>query len=314
MEPVVRARGLTKRYGDQVAVRELDLAVPASSIVGVIGPSGSGKTTTVRMLLGAEVPSAGEVLVFGQTPWTFDSAQRERIGYMPQLSVLYPHLSVQENLHFVASVYGLPLRRRRRLAEVLDFVELTEHRRKLLRQTSGGMQRRVALAATLLHEPELMFMDEPTAGIGPIQRRKFWDHFQSLKDAGRTLVVTTQYVSEASYCDLVAVLVDGRLIAFDPPDALRQRAFGGEVVTLTATAPFDPLLIRRLHELESVRTVAQEGDDGRSLRIVVDEAGTAIPRLQDWFSGRDAELVSISQDHPPFDEVFVRLVEQSSHA
>ena len=294
-------------------MRGLDLEVPAGKIVGVIGPSGSGKTTTVRMLLGAEVPSDGEVTVFGQAPWTFDAAQRERIGYMPQLSVLYPHLSVQENLQFVASVYGLPLRRRQRLGEVLDFVELTEHRRKLLRHTSGGMQRRVALAATLLHEPDLLFLDEPTAGIGPIQRRKFWDHFESLKDAGRTLVVTTQYVSEAAYCDLVAVLVQGRLIALQAPDALRQQAFGGDVVTLTGAEPFDPLVVRQLHGLEPVRTLSPEGDDGRGLRVVVDEAGAAIPRLQDWFSRRDVQLESISHEHPPFDEVFVRLVEQSSH-
>lgn len=311
MEPVVRAWGLTKKYGQQVAVRDLDLEVPAGRIVGVIGPSGSGKTTTVRMLLGAEVPSSGEVTVFGQPPWTFDPVQRERIGYMPQLSVLYPHLSVQENLQFVASVYGLPLRRARRLAEVLDFVELTEHRRKLLRQTSGGMQRRVALAATLLHEPDLLFLDEPTAGIGPIQRRKFWDHFTALKEAGRTLVVTTQYVSEAAYCDLVAVLVEGRLIAFEPPQVLRQQAFGGDVVTLTSAQPFEPFLIRRMHELPFVRRVAPEGDDGRGLRVVVDQAGTSIPRLQDWFSSCDVHLESISQDHPPFDEVFVKLVEQA---
>lgn len=312
MEPVIRARALTKTYRGQDAVHELSLEVPAGKIVGVVGPSGSGKTTTVRMLLGAEVPSDGEVLVFGQAPWTFSPAQRQRIGYMPQLSVLYPHLSLRENLQFVASVYGLPLRRRRRLREVLDFVDLTEHRRKLLRETSGGMQRRLALAAALVHEPELLFLDEPTAGIGPIQRRTFWARFTTLKDAGGTLVVTTQYVSEAEYCDLVALLVEGRLVAWDHPDALRREAFGGDVVTLTPTQPLEPAVVDELRALPSVHEVAREGDDG--LRVVVEQADTAIPRLQNWFSTRDLHLESIRQHHPPFDEVFVSLVEHAPNA
>lgn len=313
-EPVVRARALTKTYQGQAAVRDLSLAVPAGTIVGVVGPSGSGKTTTVRMLLGAEAPTDGEVLVFGTAPWAFTPAQRQRLGYMPQLSVLYPHLSLQENLHFVASVYGLPLRRRRRLREVLDFVELSEHRRKLLRETSGGMQRRLALAAALVHEPDLLFLDEPTAGIGPIQRRTFWAHFTALKEAGRTLVITTQYVSEAAYCDLVAVIVAGRLVALDHPDGLRQKAFGGDVVTLTTTAPLDPLVIGDLRAMPSVREASREGTEGRGLRVVVEQADTAIPRLQDWFSARRISLESIREHHPPFEDVFVHLVEQSSHA
>ncbi|HVM14335.1 MAG TPA: ABC transporter ATP-binding protein [Egibacteraceae bacterium] len=314
MEQVVRARDLTKTYRGQTAVRDLSLDIPPGRIVGVVGPSGSGKTTTVRMLLGAEAPSDGEVLVFGDPPSTFGPEQRRRIGYMPQLSVLYPHLSLQENLHFVASLYGLPLRRRRRLREVLALVELTEHRRKKLSQTSGGMQRRLALAAALLHKPDLLFLDEPTAGIGPIQRRTFWEHFTVLKEAGRTLVITTQYVGEAAYCDLVALLVDGRLVAFDHPDALRHRALGGDVVTLTAAQPVPPSVVGELQELPLVREAARAGEDGRGLRIVVDEADTAIPRLQDWFARRDIRPESIGQHLPPFEDVFVNLVEQASRA
>lgn len=314
MDPVVQAHGLTKTYRGQTAVQGLDLEVPAGSIVGVVGPSGSGKTTTVRLLLGAEKPSGGEVRVFGTAPSAFAPADRQRIGYMPQLSVLYPDLSLRENLRFVASVYGLPLRRRRRLREVLEFVGLYEHRRKPLRATSGGMQRRLALAAALVHEPDLLFLDEPTAGIGPIQRRTFWQHFEELKRSGRTLLITTQYVGEAGFCDLVAVLVGGTLVAFDHPDALRRRAFGGEVVTLTADRPLDPSVVEDLRALPSVRDTTSEGDDGQSLRVVVEQADTAIPRLQEWFSARDLHLESIRPHHPPFEEVFVHLVEQASDA
>lgn len=311
METVVRARDLTKRYGAQVAVEGLTLEVPAGSMVGIVGPSGSGKTTTVRMLMGTEAPSEGDVLVFGTSPWAFTPAQRERIGYMPQLPVLYPHLSLQENLQFVASVYGLPLRRRERLREVLDFVELTEHRRKLMREASGGMQRRLALAATLVHHPDLLFLDEPTSGIGPIQRRKFWDHFADLKRAGRTLVVTTQYVGDASYCDLVAVLLDGTLLAFDTPDALRREAFGGEVVSLTALGGLDASVPAALRNLSFVHGVSVEPEHGGALHVLVDDAETALPRLREWFASRSIHLHTIGHHHPPFDEVFVKLVERA---
>lgn len=310
----MRAQALTKRYRGQVAVSDLSFEVPAGKILGLIGPSGCGKTTTVRMLLGAEAPSEGDALLFGQAPWDCTPAQRQRIGYMPQLSVLYPHLSLQENLHFVASVYGLPLRRRRRLREVLDLVELTEHRRKLLRETSGGMQRRLALAAALVHDPDVLFLDEPTAGIGPIQRQTFWNHFTDLTAAGRTLVVTTQYVSEAEYCDVVALLVQGKLVALDPPGTLRRRAFGGDVVTLTPTRSWEESVIEDLRAVPFVRDVRPEGEGLRVLRLVVEQADTAIPRLQGWFADRDVQLTSIRQHHPPFDEVFIRLVEQASHA
>lgn len=314
MDTVVRARGLTKTYRGHAAVRDLDLDVTAGSIVGVVGPSGSGKTTTVRMLLGAEMPTEGEITVFGKHPWEFSPTERARIGYMPQLSVLYPHLSLQENLRFVASVYGLPLRGRARLREVLEFVELADHRRKLLRETSGGMQRRLALAAALLHEPDLLFLDEPTAGIGPIQRRKFWDHFRALQDRGRTLVITTQYVGEAVYCDLVIVLAEGRRIAADTPDALRRLAFGGDVVTAEVREALRAADVGELRSLPMVREASVQGGDGRRLRIVVEQADVALARLQAWFSERDVQLESISQEHPAFDEVFVQLVEQTAHA
>jgi ABC-2 type transport system ATP-binding protein len=314
MEPIIWARALGKSYGGQPAVADVDLSVAEGTILGVVGPSGSGKTTTVRMLLGAEAPSSGEVRVLGTAPWAFTPAQRRRLGYMPQLSVLYPELTLQENLNFAASVYGMPLRRRRRLREVLDFVDLFEHRRKRLRDTSGGMQRRLALAAALVHEPDLLFLDEPTAGIGPIQRRSFWQHFTDLRDRAGTLVITTQYVSEAEHCDEVAVIVRGRLVACAPPDELRQRAFGGDVITLTAASAVDPSTVAALGAAPSVREVVPEGDYGRALRVVVDRADTAIPKLQDWFSARRIPLDSIREHHPPFEEVFVQLVEQATHA
>ncbi|MCI0396074.1 MAG: ABC transporter ATP-binding protein [Chloroflexi bacterium] len=211
-----------------MAVDRINLIVPQGKIFGFIGPSGSGKTTTIRMMTGTYKPTAGEVHVLNVPPRAFGSSMRERIGYMPQLFVLYPELTVWENLNFTASLYGMFFRRSKRLKELLDFVELSEDRHKLVRNISGGMQRRLSLAATLAHNPEVLFLDEPTAGIDPILRRKFWDLFRELQGQGRTFFITTQYVSEAAYCGLVGVLVEGRLIALDTPEGLHRRAYGGD--------------------------------------------------------------------------------------
>jgi ABC-2 type transport system ATP-binding protein len=221
---VVACRALTKSFDGVDVVRDVDLQVRRGTIVGLIGPSGCGKTTTVRLLCGLLAPSSGQAEV-GGTPST-DLSHRERggIGYLPQLPALFPDLSLRENLNFHASMYGLRLRRRRRLRELLDWVELTDDQHKRVRQASGGMQRRLALAAAFVHDPAIVFLDEPTAGIDPILRARFWSQFRALRDAGRTLIVTTQYVGEAANCDVVGVLSDGQLVFLDTPDELLRRA------------------------------------------------------------------------------------------
>jgi ABC-2 type transport system ATP-binding protein len=196
---IIRAEGLTKEFGGQAVVQDVTFEVPRGAIFGYLGPSGSGKTTTLRMLTGIYQPTSGEVTVLGHHPSHFSQSTREKIGYMPQLFVLYPELTVWENLNFAGSIYGMGLRRGKRLKELLDFVELSDARNKLARQISGGMQRRLSLAATLVHDPELIFLDEPTAGIDPVLRRKFWDHFKQLQHEGRTLFITTQY-GGAAFC------------------------------------------------------------------------------------------------------------------
>ncbi len=307
--PIVVAEGLTKQFGQQKAVDDLTLEVPHGTIFGFIGPSGSGKTTTVRLLTGVQSPTDGTVRVMGTQPSLFSEEERSKIGYMPQLSVLFPHLSIMENLRFVASIYGMPWRRRARLNEVLEFVELTDDRRKRLQQASGGMQRRLALAAALVNEPELLFLDEPTTGIDPVLRRKFWDHFESLRDDGRTLFVTTQYVGEAAYCDLIGVLRSGRLLTVDTPEGLRRQAFGGEVIDLTVADRIEQDLITGVTQLDYVSHAQRTRVDGRGMRITVDDADTVIPPLQRWLDERGVAAESIDRHTPPFDDVFVKLVQ-----
>ena len=160
----IRAQGVTKSFGRTVAVRDVSFELPQGKILGLIGPSGCGKTTTLRLLLGIYQPSAGEISVMGKRPHAFNPREKRNVGYMPQLFVLYPQLTVWENLNFTASLYGMPLfGRRQRLNDVLAFVELDQDRGKLARNVSGGMQRRLSLAATLVHSPGYLFLDEPVS-------------------------------------------------------------------------------------------------------------------------------------------------------
>lgn len=307
-ESLIRASGLTKNFGEQAAVNDVSFEIPKGTIFGFIGPSGCGKTTTVRLLTGMYLPTAGEASVLGRDPRRFSRRDRERIGYMPQQSVLYPDLTVWENLNFAASIYGLgPFKRKKHLNRLLEFVELSDHRGKLARQISGGMMRRLSLASTLVHQPELTFLDEPTAGIDPMLRRKFWDYFDRLRQEHSTLFVTTQYVSEAAYCDMVGVMDQGRLLVVDTPEGLRKLAHGGELVDMRTVERLDYSSLQMLRTLPFVTGPVNLLDD-QTARITVDEASTAMPALLEWCKDRSLTIESIQEFLPPFDDVFVNLI------
>ncbi len=307
-EPVIIARGLRREFGSEVALVELDLAIPPGLIFGFIGPSGSGKTTAVRLLAGIDVPTAGSATVLGHRTAEFDGRLRSRIGYMPQSSVQFPNLSVQTNMSFVASLYGLPLRRRKTIAKVLKQTDLYDHRSKAVRNLSGGMKRRLALSAALVHDPEVLFLDEPTAGIDPVLRRTLWDHFEHLRDQGRTLFITTQYVNEAMYCDRVGVLAGGRLIAEGPPGELRRQALGGDVLELITAADLDGTSVARLCEVEGVSDVRRVS--GRAHHLIVDAATRRLEDVRDCCVANSIEIESLREVQPPFDDVFATLMRQ----
>jgi ABC-2 type transport system ATP-binding protein len=306
-DSVISARHLTKKFGDEIAVQDVSFEVPRASIFGFIGPSGSGKTTTVRLLTGVYTPSEGEVVVLGHNPAKFTHNERTLLGYMPQLFVLYPNLTVWENLNFAASLYGMGLFRGKRLKEALRFVELYEHRGKLARNISGGMLRRLSLAATLVHNPQLLFLDEPTAGIDPVLRRKFWDHFRELRDQGSTIFITTQYVSEADNCDMVGVQNNGKLLLVDTPKGIRHHAYGGDMVDFRTTEPFDFQAEAKLRSLPFVLSKTTRTGDN-SMRIIVDQASTATPELMEWSNQQNIKVKTVEEYMPPFEDVFVELV------
>jgi ABC-2 type transport system ATP-binding protein len=304
--PIISATGVTRAFDDRVVVDDLDFEVHSGTILGIVGPSGSGKTTTVRMLTGTLGRTSGEISVLGEDPMHFSRRTRGRIAYMPQLFSLYEDLSAQENVGFVAALYGIgPFRRRRLIRRALEVVDLWDARHRLARDLSGGMQRRLELACALVHSPEVLFVDEPTAGIDPMLRQSIWDELRNLRDEGRTLLVTTQYVAEAEYCDRVALIADGELVAMDEPDALRQMVFGGDVLQIDTSRAVDPEVLVNVAGVLNVRQTSP-----RQLIATVGDAGTLTTTIIDTLRANGVEVDGIEEHQPTFDEVFTGLVEQ----
>ena len=305
---VVETQGLTKTFGKDVAVQSLNMQVPRGAIFGFVGPSGCGKTTTVRLLTGFYKPTSGTLSVLGKTPADFSKLDREKIGYLIQQFVLYPELTVWENLNFAASFYGVGIFRWGRLNKLLDFVELAGDKNKLARDLSGGMKRRLSLDATLVHNPELLFLDEPTAGIDPLLRRKFWDYFKGLQAEGHTLFITTQYVGEAAFCDLVGVMYGGRLLMIETPDGLRRKAYGGDVIAIRTNGEIRFEHRQQLESLPFVRGKVKIVND-QEIEVIVDNASTAVTLLLGWFQAQQLAVAMMEQKSPSFDDVFIRLIE-----
>jgi ABC-2 type transport system ATP-binding protein len=220
MESIVSIQNVTKVFGKQTVLQEINLEIHKGEIFGLLGPSGAGKTTLVKQLIGLDLPTNGEVYLFGKKMPSLDLIQG--VGYMSQSDALYTELSAKENLEFFATLYGLKGKeRKKRIDEVMEIVQLTEHLNKLVSQYSGGMKRRLSLAAALLHEPDLLILDEPTVGIDPVLRQSIWDSFYELKNKGKTLIVTTHVMDEAEKCDRLGLIRDGHLIAVGTPSELK---------------------------------------------------------------------------------------------
>jgi ABC-2 type transport system ATP-binding protein len=229
---------------------------------------------------------------------------------MPQISFLYPTLSVAENLNFSASVYGLGwLSRRRRLNELLEIVDLKKDQGKLVSQLSGGMRKRLSLACALVHNPTLIFLDEPTAGIDPILRQRFWDYFRQLRDEEKTILVTSHYVGEAEYCDRVAIMSEGRLAAVGSPLELRRQALGGDAVDISTHGLTREALqlVREMPEVSEVKPLSLT-----TMRAFVSEAGSTMPKLVEVLRDHDVDIETVNEYHPSFDEVFAKLVQKAA--
>lgn len=302
----VELESVTKAFGEARVLEDISLRIEPGQVCGLIGPSGCGKTTLVRLLVGLANPTAGTVRVEGVQPAKFTTRDREQIGYTPQGFILYPTLTVMENAKFVAQLYGVGWRqRRRRIREVLTFLEIWDARKRMASDISGGMQRRLSLACALIHQPRILFVDEPTAGLDPVLRNKIWSYLQQYRDRGNSVIVTTQYIDEAIYCDSVAVLNRGGVVAYGTPESLRQQALGGEALDVEGNQ-FERGDIVALYELPSVRSV--QWTDRGELRLSVDDIGAATVAITETLHNRGTEVTAVRPYLPTFDEVYMKLV------
>ncbi|MGD0549350.1 MAG: ATP-binding cassette domain-containing protein [Candidatus Bathyarchaeia archaeon] len=304
---VVQTSGLTKKFGGLVAVDHMDLSVNAGEIFGFLGPNGAGKTTTVRILCGLMMPTSGTATVVGHDVVTEPEEVKQRIGYMPQAYGLYDDLTVDENLEFFGSIYRVPRdERRKRADEILQLVRLEDFRKHYAGQLSGGMKRRLSLAVSLIHNPELLILDEPTAGIDPPLRRIFWQYFRELNKRGVTFFINTHYMDEAELCDRLALISYGKLVSLGSPTELKRKAVGGERVEFVTAD------LRRTGEIlkdsELVREI-HTSDGG--IQLTVEEAASAIPRLTSLLREHGVEVLQVRQLQPSLEDVFIKLVEDA---
>lgn len=303
---VIDARGLSKRFGSFQAVREVDLTVRQGEIFGLLGPNGAGKSTTIRMLCGLLDPSAGAARVAGYDVGRDPHQVREHIGYMSQKFSLYRDLTVLENLEFFGRLYGLPDRQRRSRRDwALQMAGLIGRERVRAKSLAGGWKQRLALGAAVLHEPPVLFLDEPTAGVDPVARRQFWRLIDQLAADGMTILVTTHYMDEAEQCHRLAFILDGRLIATGTPDELKEATSRGEMWVVAIDQPAAALLVARDLGLGD-----RAGLLGARLRLETPDRAeidaTLIPALQ----RAGVSVLSVEASEPTLEDVFERLMRQ----
>src|SRR5579863_9956416 len=272
----VRIRNLVKRFGDFVAVDNVTLDVKPGEIFGFLGPNGAGKSTTIRVLCGLLAPTSGSATVGGLDVSTQSELIKKNIGYMSQKFSLYDDLTVEENIDFFSGIYGVPRARRpERKAYVLKMAGIEERRSTLTHLLSGGWKQRLALGCAILHEPPILFLDEPTSGVDPIARRTFWDLIYQLSAAGHTIFVSTHYMDEAEYCHRLALMYRGKIIALGTPGELKQSLQGHYLLRLESSDIFGSM--QTLEKLEGVSDVAVFGG---GLHVTVPDASRAMPEIR----------------------------------
>ena len=293
------ARGLTRRFGSVVAVDHLDLTVERAQVYGFLGPNGSGKSTTIRMLCGLLLPTAGDIEVLGYKIPEQAEALKRHIGYMTQKFSLYEDLTVVENLEFVAAVHELDrARAKTRVARLLERYWLGEQRNQLAGTLSGGQKQRLALAAAVLHEPELLLLDEPTSAVDPQSRREFWDSLFALVDAGTTILVSTHFMDEAERCHRLAILDRGRLVADGSPRELMDK-LPGQVLTIEGDD------LRRARDLlDKFPGIIASAQIGAHLRVLVRKSADARERVGAYLREGGVQA-QVQPAAPNLEDVFV---------
>ena len=297
-DPVISVQNLTRKFGGFVAVDHINFEVSAGEVVGYLGPNGCGKTTTIRMLLGLLAPSDGKATVLGYDAHTQSEEVRSRVGYMSQKFALYDDLTVLENLTFYGGVYGIT--DKTRIMRTLELVGLRGHEPTLTKSLSAGWRQRLALGIALVHEPKLLFLDEPTSGVDPSARRAFWDLIYELAEGGVTILVTTHYMDEAEYCERVGVMRAGKLLAMDTPTNLKRSIIQGDVWEVYAQP-----LEAGLESLASVAGVQRVGLAGDHLRTISREVQPEA--LREALTASGVSVQKIERGEATLEDVFLSL-------
>jgi ABC-2 type transport system ATP-binding protein len=301
----VKVKGLTRVFGDFTAVDHIDLEVSKGEIFGFLGPNGAGKSTTIRMLCGLLLPTSGAGTVGGHDIITRAEEIKQNIGYMSQKFSLYDDLTVEENINFFSGIYSVPGPKKDERKEwVLDMAGLKDKRRTITRTLPGGFKQRLALGCAILHEPSILFLDEPTSGVDPVSRRNFWNLIHEMAGAGTTVFVTTHYMDEADYCGRLALIYRGRLIANGTPNELRRDFMTRDVLEIEA----EPL-VAAMEALD--RQGIETAIFGSVLHATVENAKSAIPLV--WKVLGDSHIAAsrIEKIVPSLEDVFVTLIEVS---
>jgi ABC-2 type transport system ATP-binding protein len=305
----VEARELTRRFGDFVAVDRVSFEVEEGEIFGFLGPNGAGKTTTIKMLAGLVLPSSGEGFIKGLDIMRETAAIQSRIGYMSQLFSLYSDLTVEENLAFFARLYGVSgPRRKERIDWALEMAGLADRRDRLTAELPLGYKQRLALGSAVLHEPLILFLDEPTSGVDPLSRRNFWELIYDLAAKGTTVFVTTHYMEEAEHCHRLALMNRGRLIALDSPKRLRDEMKAPLFEVRTEHG------LRAVEALKSAPEVLDAALFGRALHVTVREAAGAAELLRERLRAESIDVTGIRSIPPALEDVFVARVREAGGA
>ena len=304
----VEVLGLRQVFGELAVLKGLTFHLRRGEIYGLIGPNGCGKTTTINAISGLSVPSGGKVRVFGRDPRREAWAVHRLLGVVPQETSLYEELSAERNLRFHAELYGVPRQRvQERIDAMLALAQLTERRRSRVATFSGGMKRRLAIARALLHDPQLIYLDEPTLGVDVQARHAIWDYIRQMRAEGRTVLITTNYLDEGdALCDRMGVLDRGSLVAEGSPRELKRR-YGSAVVEVRPTAAPPPAL---LVELRGDQVVAELQEEEGVLRLFLrggDGQETAVPHLLSILARHQVQLRGLQLREPTLDEVFLHL-------
>ncbi|MGB9459156.1 MAG: ABC transporter ATP-binding protein [Bryobacteraceae bacterium] len=301
----VETRDLVKTFGDFVAVDRVTLEVSRGEIFGFLGPNGAGKSTTIRMLCGLLTPTSGLALVNGIDVAVDPEQVRRNLGYMSQRFSLYDDLTVEQNIDFFAGLYGVPRERRSaRKDYVLEMARLAEQRSTLTGSLSGGWKQRLALGCAILHDPPILFLDEPTSGVDPIVRGVFWDLIRGLSGTGHTIFVSTHYMDEAENCHRLALMHRGRVIALGAPAELRHQASAHSLLRLDSSQPLETM--RALEDLPGVVDVAVFGG---GLHVTVDDGAAVMERIREKLAAAGIAIRRLEKILPSLEDVFVSMIE-----